>query len=107
MNHYAFGCVVDWMMRRLAGLVPAAPGYRATLLAPDLDGPLDSVSAHVDTPYGRLAIAWRRDGDAASIDVQVPVGVDARLEPPDGWTPAVPRLLPGGHHRVTVARGHR
>ena len=27
-NHYALGAVADWLHRRVAGLAPAAPGYR-------------------------------------------------------------------------------
>ena len=27
-NHYALGAVADWMHRTVAGLAPAAPGYR-------------------------------------------------------------------------------
>ncbi len=28
-NHYALGAVADWLHRRVAGLAPAAPGYRS------------------------------------------------------------------------------
>ena len=33
-NHYAFGAVADWMHRVVAGLAPAAPGYRRLRFAP-------------------------------------------------------------------------
>ncbi|MCL1909332.1 MAG: family 78 glycoside hydrolase catalytic domain, partial [Kiritimatiellaeota bacterium] len=35
MNHYAYGSIVEWMYRNLAGLRPAAPGFRKALIAPD------------------------------------------------------------------------
>ena len=28
-NHYAYGAVVDWIYRHVAGIAPAAPGYRS------------------------------------------------------------------------------
>jgi alpha-L-rhamnosidase len=33
-NHYALGAVVDWLHRRVAGLAPAAPGYRQMEIRP-------------------------------------------------------------------------
>ncbi len=33
-NHYALGAVADWLHRTVAGLAPAAPGYRELLVAP-------------------------------------------------------------------------
>ena len=33
-NHYALGAVADWLHRRVAGLAPAAPGYREIAVRP-------------------------------------------------------------------------
>ena len=33
-NHYALGAVADWLHRTVAGLAPAAPGYRELLVRP-------------------------------------------------------------------------
>ena len=33
-NHYALGAVADWLHRTVAGLAPAAPGYRGSLVRP-------------------------------------------------------------------------
>ena len=40
-NHYALGAVADWMHRRVAGLAPAAPGYRQIEVRPLVDRPPD------------------------------------------------------------------
>lgn len=79
LNHYAFGCVDDWLYRRIAGIQATAPGYRTAMIDPDLACGVDSVRAHVGTPYGRLAVAWHRDGDTAEIHVTVPHGITATL----------------------------
>ncbi|MGK9220048.1 MULTISPECIES: family 78 glycoside hydrolase catalytic domain [unclassified Microbacterium] len=79
LNHYAFGCVDDWLFRRVAGLSPAAPGWRRARVEPDFDAGVTRVSAAVPTPYGELAVSWRREGDAVEIGVTVPFGVAADL----------------------------
>ncbi|GAB3794305.1 hypothetical protein GCM10028798_00590 [Humibacter antri] len=100
MNHYAFGCVVDWMMRRIAGIDLIEPGYRRARIAPDLDGRLERCRAHVDTPYGRLAVEWSRRDDGASVTVTVPVGISVDVELPEGWSAAGRRTLGHGMHRL-------
>jgi alpha-L-rhamnosidase len=72
-NHYAFGCVDDWMYRRLAGLQLVEPAYRRSRIEPDFDCGLAWVSAHVDTPSGRLSSSWRRVADGhVELRVEVP-----------------------------------
>ncbi|MFH8252912.1 family 78 glycoside hydrolase catalytic domain [Microbacterium sp. B2969] len=107
MNHYAFGCVVDWMMRRLAGIQLIEPGYRAAAIAPDLDGFLDRCEAHVDTPYGRLATHWERHRHGAVLTITVPVGGRARVVLPPGWAlPSGRDDLASGTHVLEIARSH-
>ncbi|MDN4476808.1 family 78 glycoside hydrolase catalytic domain [Demequina sp. SYSU T00192] len=102
MNHYAFGCVVDWIIRRQAGIELIAPGYRRSRIAPDLDGDLTRSRAHVDTPYGRLAVAWERDDARSTVTVEVPVGVTAEVELPPTWRTDAPTALRHGTHVLTA-----
>jgi alpha-L-rhamnosidase len=98
-NHYAFGAVADFLHRRVAGLAPAAPGYRELLVAPQ-PGPLGSASAALETPYGRASVDWRRDGDDLVLDVVVPTGATATVVLPDA---AGTRSVVGaGSHRFTA-----
>jgi alpha-L-rhamnosidase len=82
-NHYALGAVADWLHRRVAGLVPAAPGYRRILVRPRPGGGLTHASAAHDSPYGRVEVAWRRSGDELQVDVTVPPGATALVQLPD------------------------
>ncbi len=93
LNHYAFGCVDDWLFTRIAGIRPDAAGYRRTVIEPDLECGLESVTAHVDTPFGRVAVAW----DATALEVTVPHGVGATLRLPNGDRP-----LRAGRQRVML-----
>jgi alpha-L-rhamnosidase len=98
-NHYALGSVGDWMHRVVAGLAPAAPGYREILFRPRPGGGLTSASAAHESPYGRVSIAWRiRDG-RLEVSVEVPTGASAVLDLP-GEAPR--RIGPGAHTASTV-----
>jgi alpha-L-rhamnosidase len=89
-NHYALGAVVDFLHRVVAGLAPAAPGYRELLIAPKPSALLGRASADLDTPYGRAASRWERVGDHIELEVVVPMGTTATV------------ILPGSEptHRV-------
>ncbi len=97
-NHYALGAVADWMHRVVAGLSPLEPGYARSLVAPRPGGGLTWAKGALETPHGRLAVSWRQDGDALSVDVTVPAGTSAVLRLPDGSE----RELAAGEHSVTA-----
>ncbi|WP_022899935.1 glycoside hydrolase family 78 protein [Humibacter albus] len=99
-NHYALGAIADWMHRTVAGLAPAAPGYRQVRFAPRPGGGLTSASARHLSPYGEIAIAWRLNDQTFEVDVTVPVGVEAILDLAEHDPEP---LAPGEHHR-SVAR---
>jgi alpha-L-rhamnosidase len=100
-NHYAFGAVADWMHRTVAGLSPGSPGYRRIRIAPRPGGGLTYASAQHETPYGRAAVGWIRDGRRFELTVTVPPGAQAQVELP---TPAVaPVVVGSGTHVFTCA----
>ena len=81
-NHYALGAVADWLHRVVAGLAPAAPGYRRIRFAPRPGGGLTSASATHETPYGTASIAWRLELDELIVAVVVPTGTSAVVDLP-------------------------
>ena len=86
-NHYALGAVVDWMHRTLAGLAPAAPGYRELRIAPRVTARLTHARATLDTPYGPAASGWERlDGGSVRVTCTIPPNTTATVELPDGRT---------------------
>jgi alpha-L-rhamnosidase len=82
-NHYAFGAVADWLHRTVAGLAPAAAGYREILVRPRPGGGLTSAAARHLTPYGEASTAWRRRDGYLEVEVTVPVGCRAVIDLPD------------------------
>ena len=85
-NHYAYGAVVDWIYRTLAGLAPdiASPGYRCVIVAPRPDDSITFCNASIDAPQGRVSIAWRVEGESLSAVVDLPFGTTGRFDPPSG-----------------------
>lgn len=103
-NHYAFGAVGDWMYRNIAGidLDPSVPGYKRARIAPHVGAGLTSARASLATPYGRLATAWRIEGQQFLLDVTVPVNTTAEVTLPDT---RVDRVQEGGQHVEGQQRG--
>ncbi|HEX5115418.1 MAG TPA: family 78 glycoside hydrolase catalytic domain [Pseudonocardiaceae bacterium] len=96
-NHFALGAVADWLYRVVAGVAPAAPGYRRITFHPRPGGGLTSAAASHETPYGTAGIAWRFVDDDMLVDLVVPPGCAADVLLP-GVEPY--EIGPGPHHAV-------
>ncbi|MFK4296498.1 alpha-L-rhamnosidase [Arthrobacter sp. GAS37] len=83
-NHYALGAIADWMHRTVAGLAPAAPGYRKQHIAPRPLRSLQHASTSHETPYGLASAAWKRSGERIRVEAVVPPGTTAVVSLPDG-----------------------
>ena len=118
-NHYAYGAVVDWVYRTVAGLAPdvANPGYRRVIVAPRPNGSISFCKASLDAPQGPVSIDWRVEGEMFSAVVDLPFGTTGLLDPPSGPSSLVVvdgRQLEGrsgqavvlepGRHTVEVTR---
>lgn len=62
-NHYAYGAVIDWVCRPVAGPAPEveARGYRHVLLVPKPAQRIDWARASV-AAYGTVSTAWPLEG---------------------------------------------
>jgi alpha-L-rhamnosidase len=110
-NHYAYGAMIDWVYRTVAGLAPDAddPGYRTVHVAPRPAVGLDHASASIETPQGRLAIDWRLSDGVFEATLEVPFGSRALLDLPVTADSAVtvdgrpaPAEVGHGTHRLSV-----
>jgi alpha-L-rhamnosidase len=87
-NHYAFGAVADWLHRTVAGLAPAAPGYRTLRIAPRPGPGITSAAATHEAPYGPAEVSWTLSGGRAfAREVTVPPNTTAEVVRPDGSAP--------------------
>jgi alpha-L-rhamnosidase len=88
-NHYSYGAIGQWMYERVAGLSPdpAHPGYKHLIIRPLLVKQLNAARAELETPYGKAASAWNRNGGKVSMDIVVPPNTTATVDFPDGRKP--------------------
>jgi alpha-L-rhamnosidase len=81
-NHYALGAIADWLHRTVAGLAPAAPGYRQIEIHPHVGGGLTHARARLCTPYGMAETAWKISAGQMTVEVLVPANTTARVTLP-------------------------
>ena len=96
-DHVMFGDISAWMYSALAGIRPdpAAPGFKHIIIKPEIVGDLTWVKANHDTPYGRVASSWHRDGNDLSLDVTIPSNTTSTVFMPNKEGVSVG---PGTHH---------
>jgi alpha-L-rhamnosidase len=60
LNHYAYGSIVEWMFRNMAGINPVedSPGFRNVKLAPQPDYRLKYVKASLNSAVGLYESQW-------------------------------------------------
>lgn len=97
-NHYAYGAVADWLHRSVAGLAPAAPGYREITVRPLVTGQLSHAAACFESPYGLIEVSWKLQEGEFVLELTVPPGVTAHLDLP--VEAEYPESLTPGSHRV-------
>ncbi|HXR65351.1 MAG TPA: family 78 glycoside hydrolase catalytic domain, partial [Ktedonobacteraceae bacterium] len=88
-NHYAFGAVADWLHRVVAGLAPAAPGYRRLTIQPHPGGNLTRARATLHTPYGLAESAWVIKQGEITLTVIIPPNTTASVMLPGSGGKAI------------------
>ncbi len=86
-SHYAFGAVMEWAYRVLAGIDTEGAGYRRIVIRPRPptpgsnpdQAPINWVKAHYDSINGRIASAWKLDGGVFTLDVTIPANTTASV----------------------------
>ncbi len=86
LNHYAFGCVDDWMFRSINGIVPTSPGYKTFMIRPVMDERITSASRSFESEYGTIRSQWKKNGNTFTLSVTVPANTSAEIRLPDGST---------------------
>ena len=83
-NHYAYGAVLAWMYKSLAGIAadPKSPGFRNIIMAPKPDRRLGFVKAEYKSAAGLIKSHWRYEGDAWVWEFTIPEGATADVTLP-------------------------
>lgn len=84
-NHYAFGAIVGFFYRRLAGIAEKAPGFRRIAVRPAWLPQVGPVSARYDSCVGMIATEVEGDGNGLSaLVLTIPANCTAEVELPAG-----------------------
>ena len=81
-NHYAFGCVGDWIYREIGGLIQLKPGYKEIGIRPHIDCGLSSARVRYQSVYGEIISEWEISGDNVSVHVKIPANTSAYITLP-------------------------
>ena len=83
-NHYAYGCVCEWIWETAAGIAadPAEPGFKHIIMKPIPDKRLGSVSAEYNSAAGLIKSEWNYDGDKWVWNFTIPEGATATVTLP-------------------------
>lgn len=82
-NHFMLGHVESWFYGGLGG-VRMAFGDKGPpiVIAPQMPPGMAGADVGYDSVLGPIRSAWRRDGDGARIEVEIPVGAEASVRLP-------------------------
>ncbi len=100
-SHYAFGAVMEWAYRVLAGIDTDGAGYRRIIIRPRPptagsnpdQTPINWVRAHYDSINGRIASAWKLENGVFTLDVTIPANTTASVFLPNA---TIDRTTEGG-----------
>ena len=83
-NHYAYGCVCEWLWETAAGIAadPKEPGFRHIIMKPVPDKRLGYVKAEYKSAAGLIKSAWRYKGNQWVWTFTVPKGATASVTLP-------------------------
>ena len=102
-NHFALGCIGEWMWNTLAGINISddVPGFKEFIVKPEPVGDLSWVKASYETNYGLVEVDWKVDGSIFTMNLTVPANTSAVVTMPN-LSPSV-SVMEGGQNVLTTA----
>jgi alpha-L-rhamnosidase len=89
-NHYAYGAVLGWMYRTVAGISAdvKSPGFKNIIMAPKPDRRLGWVKAEYKSASGTVKSSWCYEGGKWIWEFTIPEGATATVMIPGEKEPA-------------------
>lgn len=83
-NHYAYGCVCEWIWETVAGISSDSkdPGFHKIIMKPIPDRRLGFVEASYDSPVGKITSDWKYSGKKWIWKFTIPEGAVAEVTLP-------------------------
>lgn len=76
-NHYAFGCVCDFIYRKIGGLTSLERGFRKIQIRPEMVGEIAECRFQYESIYGKIKIHWKRIGEQIEYELEIPPNTTA------------------------------
>lgn len=74
-DHYAFGCVDDWICRKIGGIDSDTPGFSHIIIAPEDDSRLSWCHRTFESEQGKIEVTWTE----SSLKISVPCNAAATV----------------------------
>ncbi len=84
LNHYAFGCIDEWMFRTINGIDKAQPGFKKIIINPRPDDSLEYAKRTFQSSFGEIESSWRKQDQLFHLEVKIPANTTALVILPDG-----------------------
>lgn len=78
-NHYAYGAIGDWMYRVVCGIETQEPGYKKSIIRPELSDSLQFAKASTLTPYGKISSGWKKEMGSTWYEVDIPANTSSTI----------------------------
>lgn len=83
LNHYAYGSIGEWMVKKIAGINLVEPGYKKFYVKPMFIKGITHAEAVYESVYGIIKSAWRCENKKITVDVAVPANTTADIFLPE------------------------
>lgn len=80
MNHFAFGCIGEYLFRTILGIDKLEAGFQKVLIKPDLASGLQYAKGSYDSIWGSILVDWKLVGNQAYLALVLPPNVSADIE---------------------------
>jgi alpha-L-rhamnosidase len=79
--HTSYAGISSWFIKSLAGIEPDSedPGYRTVAIRPHTVEKLTYVKAGLESPYGLIESAWRKENGKVVYEISIPTGSKAKI----------------------------
>lgn len=100
-NHYAFGSVMAWVFKSVAGIDtdPTGSGFHHIIIHPYRNAAIPQVRSRYDSAYGPVITEW--NASLSRFTVATPPNTTATITLPDG---TVHEVLSGSHNYIVHKR---
>jgi alpha-L-rhamnosidase len=74
------GTFEDWLYKYVLGIQSTGVAFQTVVIKPAFVNFLTSASGWMLTPYGNLTVSWTNSNGAVTVNVDVPLGVTAKVQ---------------------------